>query len=69
MSANTNEPMLDVSVHISAPGPVVLKAFFEPAALGAWWQVAHSVIFSSVLCASWHSTQVFFEPTCVNFDS
>ena len=34
---------MDVSVRIAAPAAVVLKAFFEPDALNAWWQVAHSV--------------------------
>jgi uncharacterized protein YndB with AHSA1/START domain len=34
---------LDVSIVIGAPSSVVLKAFFEADALGAWWQVAHSV--------------------------
>jgi uncharacterized protein YndB with AHSA1/START domain len=49
VSANTNAPMLDLSVRISAPGSVVLKAFFEADALGAWWQVAHSVTTPRIL--------------------
>jgi len=36
-------PALDVSLVIKAPTTVVLKAFFEANALGAWWQVAHAV--------------------------
>ena len=28
---------------IAAPSALVLKAFFEADALGAWWQVVHSV--------------------------
>jgi uncharacterized protein YndB with AHSA1/START domain len=39
----TTAPLLDVSVRIAAPAPVVLKAFFEADALGAWWQASHSV--------------------------
>lgn len=37
------KPSLDASVVIAAPCGLVLKAFFEADALGAWWQVAHSV--------------------------
>ena len=36
-------PGLDVSLDIAAPGAVILKAFFEPEALHAWWGVAHAV--------------------------
>jgi uncharacterized protein YndB with AHSA1/START domain len=36
-------PRLDVSIVIAAPAGHVLKAFFDADALGAWWQVAHSV--------------------------
>jgi len=36
-------PSLDVTAVIAAPSSLVLKAFFDPAALGAWWQVARSV--------------------------
>ena len=36
-------PGVDVSVVIAAPPGRVLKAFFEAEALGAWWQVSHSV--------------------------
>jgi uncharacterized protein YndB with AHSA1/START domain len=34
---------LDVSLVIKAPPALVLRAFFDADALGAWWQVAHSV--------------------------
>jgi uncharacterized protein YndB with AHSA1/START domain len=46
---NTTTPHIDVGVRISAPAPVILKAFFEADALGAWWQVAHSVTTPRVL--------------------
>ena len=36
-------PALDVSIVITAPATRVLKAFFDPDALGAWWLAAHSV--------------------------
>jgi len=36
-------PSLDVTAVIAAPAGLVLKAFFDPDALGAWWQVARSV--------------------------
>lgn len=36
-------PGLDVSVVIKSPATRILKAFFDADALGAWWQVAHSV--------------------------
>ena len=34
---------LDVSIVIEAPPALVLNAFFDPAALGAWWQIVRSV--------------------------
>jgi uncharacterized protein YndB with AHSA1/START domain len=37
------EPGVDVAIRIAAPAPVVLRAFFEPDALGAWWQARRSV--------------------------
>lgn len=43
------KPGLDVSIVIRAPAHRVLKAFFEPEALGAWWQVVHSVTTPRVL--------------------
>jgi uncharacterized protein YndB with AHSA1/START domain len=45
----TKSPSLDVSVVIAAPVGRVLKAFFDPQALNAWWQVAHSVTTPRVL--------------------
>ena len=36
-------PHLDVSLVIKAPTSRVQRAFFDPHALGAWWQVARSV--------------------------
>jgi len=38
-----------VSIVIAAPLGRVLKAFFDAAALAAWWQVAHSVTTPRVL--------------------
>jgi uncharacterized protein YndB with AHSA1/START domain len=37
------DPSVDLRVRIAAPAPVILRAFFEPEALNAWWQVAHAV--------------------------
>jgi uncharacterized protein YndB with AHSA1/START domain len=37
------ETGLDLTIDIEAPAPLVLKAFFDPDALAAWWQVARSV--------------------------
>jgi uncharacterized protein YndB with AHSA1/START domain len=42
-------PALDVSAVIKAPAGRVLKAFFDPGALNAWWQVAHAVTTPRVL--------------------
>jgi uncharacterized protein YndB with AHSA1/START domain len=36
-------PTLDLTIVIEAPAGRVLKAFFDPAALGAWWQVSRAV--------------------------
>jgi uncharacterized protein YndB with AHSA1/START domain len=36
-------PSLDVRAVIAAPAGRVMKAFFDPYALNAWWQVAHAV--------------------------
>ena len=36
-------PHLDVSMFIAAPPGRVMKAFFDPQALNAWWQVEHAV--------------------------
>jgi len=37
------EPAVDLSVRIAAPPAVVLRAFFDPDALSAWWLVARAV--------------------------
>ena len=39
----TTSPSLNVTAVIKAPAGRVLKAFFDADALGAWWQVVHSV--------------------------
>jgi uncharacterized protein YndB with AHSA1/START domain len=39
----TKFPGLDVSIVIAAPPGRIMKAFFDGAALGAWWEVARSV--------------------------
>jgi uncharacterized protein YndB with AHSA1/START domain len=52
-------PELNVSAVIAAPPQRVLKAFFEPQALHAWWQVAHAVTTPRVLgpyAVSWETT-------------
>ena len=46
-----SEPGLDVSVVIKAPPALVLRAFFDADALGAWWQTARSVTTPRVLGA------------------
>jgi uncharacterized protein YndB with AHSA1/START domain len=45
----TTSPTLDVSAVIRAPARRVLSAFFDADALGAWWQVAHSVTTPRIL--------------------
>jgi uncharacterized protein YndB with AHSA1/START domain len=55
----TKSPSLDVSATIAAPAGRVMKAFFDPAALTAWWQVAHSVTTPRVLgpyAIEWQAT-------------
>ena len=42
-------PGLDISIVIVASPGRVLRAFFDADALGAWWQVAHSVTTPRVL--------------------
>jgi uncharacterized protein YndB with AHSA1/START domain len=37
------DPGVDVAITIAAPAGRVLKAFFDPDALSAWWQVVHAV--------------------------
>lgn len=36
-------PSLDLTTRIAAPLDIVLRAFFDPDALGAWWHVRRSV--------------------------
>ena len=45
----TPPPSLDVTAMIAAPVGLVLKAFFDADALGAWWQVKRSVTTPRVL--------------------
>jgi uncharacterized protein YndB with AHSA1/START domain len=42
-------PSLDMTAVIAAPAGRVMQAFFDPGALSAWWQVAHSVTTPRVL--------------------
>jgi uncharacterized protein YndB with AHSA1/START domain len=42
-------PELDITILIVAPPSRVLKAFFDPAALAAWWQVVRSVTIPRAL--------------------
>jgi uncharacterized protein YndB with AHSA1/START domain len=45
----TKAPGLDVTAVINAPAGRVLKAFFDPDALAAWWQVSRSVTTARAL--------------------
>jgi uncharacterized protein YndB with AHSA1/START domain len=38
-----SQPSLDVTTTIAAPVDLVLRSFFDPDALGAWWRVRRSV--------------------------
>jgi uncharacterized protein YndB with AHSA1/START domain len=49
MANTAMPPGLDVQIVIKAPLTVVLRAFFDPAALQAWWQVVRSVTTPRVL--------------------
>jgi len=54
-----NAPALDVTILIDAPAEIVLRAFFDAAALGAWWQVVRSVTTPRALgpyAVEWRST-------------
>ena len=42
-------PSLDVTALVTAPPSIVMRAFFDPQALGAWWQVRHAVTTPRVL--------------------
>src|SRR5574339_864641 len=53
-------PGLDVSIEIAAPPALVMRAFFDPDALGAWWSVARSVTTPRVLgpfVVEWRPTE------------
>jgi uncharacterized protein YndB with AHSA1/START domain len=55
-----SKPSLDLSVVIAAPGARILKAFFDPYALSAWWGVAHSVTTARTLgpyAIEWPATE------------
>jgi uncharacterized protein YndB with AHSA1/START domain len=43
------QPSLDISAFIKAPPAAVMKAFFDPQALKAWWQVKHAVTTPRIL--------------------
>jgi uncharacterized protein YndB with AHSA1/START domain len=75
-------PSLDVTEIIAAPVGRVLRAFFDPEALHAWWQVAHSVTTPRVLgpfAVEWEATDFrddvlgrlggVFRGTIVQFDA
>jgi len=42
-------PSLDLTALIAAPSGRVMRAFFDPGALNAWWQVSRSVTTPRVL--------------------
>jgi uncharacterized protein YndB with AHSA1/START domain len=51
---------LDAAIVIAAPASEVLRAFFDPAALGVWWQAARSVTTPRALGAyavEWRPTE------------
>jgi uncharacterized protein YndB with AHSA1/START domain len=79
-SAST--PGLDASVDIKSPPSSVLKAFFDPEALGVWWQTAQSVTTPRVLgpyAVEWRPTDYrdevlgrlggVFRGTVIQFDA
>jgi uncharacterized protein YndB with AHSA1/START domain len=47
--ADTAPPSLDVSMVMRVPSALVLRAFFDPAAIAAWWQAARSITTPRVL--------------------
>jgi uncharacterized protein YndB with AHSA1/START domain len=50
MSARADSPPgLDVSLVIRAPASLVLRAFFDADAIGAWWQASRSLTVPRVL--------------------
>ena len=53
-------PELDLSIEIAAPPTLVMRAFFDPDALGAWWSIARSVTTPRVLgpfVVEWRPTE------------
>jgi uncharacterized protein YndB with AHSA1/START domain len=42
-SSHLATPGLDITAFIKAPPVTVVRAFFDPQALAAWWRVKHSV--------------------------
>jgi len=55
----TPPPSLDVTAIIAAPAGRVMKAFFDPDALHAWWQVSHAVTTPRLLgpyAIEWEAT-------------
>ena len=53
-------PEIDLSAFIAAPPGLVVKAFFDPRALQAWWQVRHAVTTPRVLgpyAIEWPATE------------
>jgi len=49
MPINMTTPSLNVSAVINAPAGMILKAFFDAKALGAWWGVLRSVTTPRIL--------------------
>jgi uncharacterized protein YndB with AHSA1/START domain len=49
ISAVSAPPSLDISIRVAAPRHVVLRAFFDPNALGAWWNAHRSVTVPRLL--------------------
>ncbi|HET9763504.1 MAG TPA: SRPBCC domain-containing protein [Casimicrobiaceae bacterium] len=43
------DPAVDVTVRIAAPAARVVRAFFEPEALSAWWQAVNAVTTPRIL--------------------
>ena len=75
-------PNLDITTTINAPSAAILNAFFEADALGAWWQVSHSVTTPRTLgpyVVEWPTTDFrdetlgrlggVFRGTVMHFDS
>jgi uncharacterized protein YndB with AHSA1/START domain len=53
-------PGLDLSIEIAAPPTLVMRTFFEPDALSAWWNVTRSVTTPRVLgpyVVEWRPTE------------